>query len=180
MHRTVGLLYIATGLLCDFADMLIAGAMLGMTTPIYSVSSLIIPPLLGTGQALLVLTGVTTITGGTRRSVVCLITGIAVLAGLALWTIPRIGWPQSAWLFLEPEAGSYLIASLILLVIRKRWIAALIGIVISAPVFVFGTGYLIYALLFGKAVLSLTEIWIVVPTIMLMVSFLSAVRVRFA
>ena len=57
MHRTVGLLYIATGLLCDFADMLIAGAMLGMTTPIYSVSSLIIPPLLGTGQALLVLTG---------------------------------------------------------------------------------------------------------------------------
>lgn len=180
MKRTIGLLYIVTGLLCDFVFLLITGAMLGMTTPIYSVSSLFIPALFATGPALLVLTGVTTIAGGAGRTLVCLVTSIAVLAAVALWTVPRIGWRDASWLLLEPEVGSYLIATLILLVIRKRWITALIGSVAAAPFFIYGTGWLIYGVLFGTTVPSLTELWIVAPAILLVLSLVSALSVRSA
>jgi len=117
-------------------------------------------------------------TGKARRITTCLITGIAVIAILALWTVPRIGWRQSAWLFLEPETGSYLIASLILLAIRKRWLAALIGSVAASPVFIYGTGSLIYGLFFGREVASLTELWVVAPAILLLLSFVSALSIR--
>jgi hypothetical protein len=104
------------------------------------------------------------------------------VASLAFWTIPRIGWRQSAWLLLEPAVGSFLIGSLILVVIRRRWIAALIGTILSAPFFIFGTGMLVYDLFFGPggSVPSLTDLWFMVPTLLLLLSFVSALSVRSA
>jgi hypothetical protein len=180
MRQLIGLLYLGTGLICDFVFMLFVGSMVGMTTPIYSASTLLIPPLFAIGPSLLVLTGVTAIVGGSRRGVTCLITSIAVVAGLAWWSVPRIGWRESAWLLLEPAAISYLIASLILVVIKNRWIAALIGVVASAPFFVFGVSSFVRGYLHGTTTFSSTDAWIVAPAILLLFSLISALFARFA
>ena len=82
MRRAIGALYIATGLLCNFVDMLTTGAMLGMTTPLYAVSDLVVAPLLSLGPALLILSGAATVVS-VRRPTVCLVTGALAVAGLA-------------------------------------------------------------------------------------------------
>jgi hypothetical protein len=179
MRHLIGLLYVATGLICDFVFVLFAGAMLGITTPIYSASSLLIPPLFGIGPSLLVLTGVTAIVGGSRRGLLCLITSIAVIAGLAFWSVPRIGWRESAWLLLEPAVGSYLIASLILVVVQKRWVAALIGVIASSPFFVFGVSSFVHGYVLGTTAFSSTDAWIIAPAILLLFSLISALFARF-
>ncbi len=178
MRPLTGSVYIATGVLCDFVYTILVGAMLGMTTPIYSASGLFIAPLLSIGPSLLILTGVATLFERARRSILCLITSIVATGGLAVWTVPRIGWRDAAWFLLEPEAGSFLIASLILLVLKKRWVAAVVACVTSAPFFLYGTGHLVHAHLFGTAIFSWTEIWLVGPSALIVFSFVLAMRAR--
>jgi hypothetical protein len=178
MRWKVGVLYILTGLLCKYVAMLITGALLGMTTPIYAVRDLFLAPLVSTGPSLLVLAGVAMLFEHARRSLLCLATGSLVVAAIAAWTVPKIGWRDAIWLLLEPQAVSFLIASLIVLVVKKRWILAVIGSVLSAPFFLYGTGVMVYDLVFRTAIFSMQEIWIFGPAVLTTLSFVSALWLR--
>jgi len=180
MSRLAGVFFIATGLLCHFVELLFVGAMLGMTTPIYSWRSLVVPALYSTGPSLLIVAGVTTIFSNARRSILCLVTSLVMISSVAAWSVPRIGWRDSTWLIIEPLAGSFLIATVILLVLKKRWISAVVGIVVSAPFYIYGTGSLAHGLLFGNTILAWTEIWIVAPAVLTVLSFIFAIRQRIA
>jgi hypothetical protein len=180
MSRLVGLLFIATGLLCHFVDLLLVGAMLGITTPIYSWMSLVVFALYSAGPSLLIVAGVTKIFGNARRSILCLLTSLVIVGSVAAWSVPRIGWRDTTWLVIGPLAGSFLIATVILLLLRKRWISAVVGSVVSAPFYVYGTGSLVHGLLFANTILAPMEIWIVAPAIFTVLSFIFAVRQRIA
>jgi hypothetical protein len=178
MRWAVGVLYIVTGLLCKFVGMLLIGAMFGMTTPIYAVRDLFLAPLVSTGPSLLVLAGVAMLFEQARRSLLCLATGSLVVAAIAAWTVPRIGWRDSVWLLLEPQAVSFLIAGFIVVVVKRRWILALIGSALSAPFFLLGTGYMVYDLMFRTAILTMQEIWIFGPAVLTTLSLIAALRFR--
>jgi hypothetical protein len=77
-------------------------------------------------------------------------------------------------------AGSFLIATVILLVLKKRWISAVVGSVVSAPFYIYGSGSLAHGLLFGNTILARTEIWIVAPAVLTVLSFIFAIRQRIA
>jgi hypothetical protein len=180
MRWAIGALYIATGFLCNFVDMLLTGAMLGMTTPTYKWSDLVVPPLLSLGPALLTLSGAVTVVHDARRTTVCLITGVLTVGGLAAWTVPRIGWHDAIWLLLEPTAFSFLVAGIVVVLVKRRWIVAMTGSLLSAPFFLYGTAILIRGVLFGTVVLAPAEIWIVLPAILTIVSFVATLRMRTA
>ncbi|HKV06330.1 MAG TPA: hypothetical protein VJO53_14640 [Candidatus Acidoferrales bacterium] len=177
MKQLSGPLYVVTGLLCDFLFAIVVGAMLGMTTPVYSLAGFIRTPIVCLGPSLLVLTGVATIIGGPRRITHYLLTSAVVLAGLAAWSVPKIGWQATTWLFLYPEAASLLGAVVILLVVRRFWIAALIGTLLSSPFFLYATVASIKGW-WATGSFSATEVWLIAPTAMLLLCFVSSLRVR--
>ena len=167
-----------TGLLVEFVYIDFTGAMLGMTTPIFTITGLVTGPLYSIGPSLLFLSGIATIGANVRRSWLCLAAGSAVVIILATWTIPRIGWRYAAWLILEPVALSLLAAWFILYLVKKRWITTLIGSGLSAPFCVFGGAYVLYQNIFGTSPFSSRELVLVVPGAFVIFSFLSALRFR--
>jgi len=174
----IGLLYVVTALIVELVFLDFTGAMLGMTSPIFSISSLVVAPLFSIGPSLLLLSGITTTLPKVGRSKLCLATGTLLAVALALWTGPRIGWRNTGWLVLEPAAVSLLIAFLILLCLKKHWISALIGSVLSAPYCVFGGGYLLYQNIFGASPFSARELSLIIPGAFVMASLLSSLCFR--
>jgi len=177
-HKLVGALYIAAGLACDLFFIGITGAMLAITTPIYSYRELLVPPLFLAGPSLLILAGVATIADKTRLWLVCTITAAVVVTANALWAVPRIGWRDSLWLLVEPEAASYLLASLLLLVVKRRWIGAAVGATICASFFLYASAGLVGDLVFGTAILDWAVVWILGPSVLLVLCLVSAICVR--
>ncbi|MGA8768492.1 MAG: hypothetical protein WB559_15850 [Candidatus Acidiferrales bacterium] len=180
MKQTSGLLYVATGLVCDFVFAVMVGAMLGVVTPMYSLTGFLRSPAICLGPSLLVLAGVAIVIGGSRRFTEYVVTSIVVLAGLAAWSVPKIGWQSTTWLFLYPEAASLLGAVVLLLVFRKLWIAALIGTLLSAPFFVYTAATLIGEHLKGTIGYTVEDVAIAVPLVLLLISLVSSLRVRTA
>jgi hypothetical protein len=176
----IGFLYILTGLLVDFMFLMLTGAMLGMTTPIFTVSSLILPPLFSIGPSLLLFSGFIALFPHKSRGRLCLIAGIVLIGALASWTVPRIGWQNGGWLVLEPEAVSLPIAYLILRILKKLWIAVLVGSVLSAPFCVVGSVYLIYDNLYGASSIAATELWLIIPGAFVTASFITSLCFRIA
>jgi hypothetical protein len=174
----IGFLYITTGLLVEFTFTVLTWAMLGMTTPIFTISSLVVAPLFSIGPSLLLLTGITTILPNKPRGRLSLITGTVLVAALALWTAPRIGWRNTGWLVLEPAAISLLIGCLILLLLKKRWISALIGSGLSAPYCVFGSVYLLYRNILGESPFAASELSLIIPGALVAGSFVSSLYFR--
>ncbi len=178
MKQMSGLLYVATGLVCDFVFAVMVGAMLGVTTPVYSFAGFLRTPMICLGPSLLVLAGVAIVIGGSRRFTEYVVTSIVVLAGLAAWSVPKIGLQSTTWLFLYPEAASLLGAVVLLLVFRKLWVAALIGTLLSAPFFVYTGATLLGEHLKGKIGYTLEDFAIAVPLLLLLTCLVSSLRVR--
>jgi hypothetical protein len=177
MRHMTGFVYVISGLLVIFVGILLTGAMLGMTTAIFSVTNLLIAPLFAIGPSLLILSGVGEIVGGVRRIRLWVLTGGIVFIVLAAWTIPRIGWRLAAWLILEPVAVALLIAGIIMLAVRKSWIEAMIGSAVSAPFFLYGSATTIYGY-FSNEVFTWLNFWLFAPAVLLSCCFLLALRSR--
>jgi hypothetical protein len=140
MQRTIGLIFVTTGLVVVTVWLAFNGALLGMSTPIFSVTYLVtyllIAPIVLIGPAVLLMVGSIEIFKNISHKRVVLMVGAALLIVLALWTGPRIGWALAAWLVIEPMAASLLIAALIVRTFKRSWLAVLLGSGLSAPFFV--------------------------------------------
>jgi hypothetical protein len=180
MKQMSGFLYVASGLVCDFVFAVMVGAMLGMTTPVYSLEGFLRTPAICLGPSLLVLTGVAIIIGGKRRFTEYVITSVIVLAGLAAWSVPKVGWQDTTWLFLYPEAASLLGAVVVLVIVRKLWVAALLGTLLSAPFFAYTAVALFQAHMRGSIGYTIEDVAIAVPLVMLIVSLITSLRIRAA
>jgi hypothetical protein len=174
----IGLLYITAGLLVEVLYVVTTGAMLGMTAPIFTISSFVVAPLFSIGPSILLFSGITTTLPNVRRGKLCLLAGTVLVAARALWTAPRVGWRYAGWLVLEPVAISLPIAYFALLLLKKRWISALTGSGLSAPYCVFGSGYVLYHNIFGASPFSAVELWLVIPGALVTASFISALCFR--
>jgi hypothetical protein len=178
MRHVAGLVYIISGLLVIFVGILLTGMMLGMTTAIFSVTSLLVAPLFAIGPSLLILTGVTEIVRDVRRDKLSAIAGTMVVGVLAAWSVPRIGWRLSAWLVLEPVAVALLIAGIVIVALKKRWIAAAIGTALAAPFFLFGSGQILYGYWSNGNPFTWINIWLFAPTVLLISCFILALSSR--
>ena len=177
MRQLTAFLYIAAGLACDCVFAVMVGTMLGMTVPTYTASGLLRAPALGLGPAMLVLAGVVTLIRTNRRLALFIEASVVLLIGVACWSVPRIGWADSIWLYLYPEAASLLGAIVLLLVIRRAWAGALVGAILSAPFFVYAGLALIrvraHGSYYGAEVVS-----IAVPLALLLLSLIASLRER--
>src|SRR6266436_5756912 len=180
MRRVSGFVYMMSGLLVIFVGVILTGAMLGMTTAIFSVTSLLVAPVLTIGPSLLILTGVTEIVGNVRRARLWMISGATVVLLLAAWTIPRIGWRLAVWLILEPVAVALLIAGIIMLALKKRWIDTAIGSALSAPFFLFGSEQILYGNWSSGNPFACIIIWLFAPAVLLISCFILALSSRSA
>ena len=178
MRQLSALLYIAGGLACDCVFAVMVGTMLGMTTPVYSPAGLLRAPALGLGPAMLVLTGVATLIRTNRRVALFIEASVILLIGLAAWSVPRIGWQDSAWLFLYPEAASLLGAIVLLLIIRKAWVGALLGAILSAPFFVYTGITLARGHMHGTLRYTIEDVSVAVPLLLLLLSLIASLRER--
>ena len=178
MRRTKGFVYAISGLLVIFVGVLGTGMMLGMTTAIFSLKHLLIAPLFVMGPSLLILTGVTEIVGGIRRARLWAIAGVIVVIVLAAWTVPSIGWRLAAWLILEPVAVALLIAGMIMLTLKKMWVATALGSALTAPFFLFGSGNILYGYWFSGYPFTWINVWLFAPAVLLICCFVLALRSR--
>ena len=67
MRQLSALLYIVTGLVCDFVLAVMIGTMLGMVTPVDSIAGFLRTPAIGLGPSMLILAGVVTLIRTNRR-----------------------------------------------------------------------------------------------------------------
>lgn len=178
MRHMTGFVYMLSGLLVIFVGVMLTGMMLGMTTAIFSVKSLLIAPLFAIGPSLLILTGVTKIVGGIGRARLWATSGGIVVIVLAAWSVPRIGWRLASWLILEPVAVALLIAGLTMLVVKKIWVATAIGSALSAPFFLFGSGQILYGYWSSGSPFTWINIWLFAPAVLLISCFVLALRSR--
>ena len=178
MKQATALLYIVTGLAVICSFVVITGAMLGMTTPIFSLENTLISALVSIGPSMLVLAGVTTALTAPRRSLLCLLAAGAVLLVLGLWTVPPIGWPYAIRLFLIPCALSLFITAILVVRIKRRWISAALASALSAPFFVYGSASLAYGAIVGQSRPTFASVWIFVPALLAILAFTSAVCFR--
>jgi hypothetical protein len=173
MNPLVGLLYIATGLLCDFVFALFVGAMLGVSAPTYKVSDLLYPALYNLGPSLLILSGAATLIPSSRRALICIGASVILLLGIAAWSVPKIGWRDATWLLLEPALVSLALATVALLLLRKAWIGALTGTILCTPFFVYGATNAVQDFF-----ASSPQLWLVGPSVLLVLCILSSLCLR--
>ncbi len=180
MRQISALLYVATGLVCDFVFAVMVGTMLGTTTPMYSLAGFLRTPAICLGPSLLVLAGIVTLFRSNRRLRIYIEASIILLAGIASWSVPKIGWQSAAWLFLYPEAASLLGAIVILLIVRKAWVGALIGAIFSAPFFVYSGATLLQGHIHGTIGYTIEDVSVAAPLVLLLLSLIYSLRDRTA
>ena len=178
MRQLTALLYIVTGLACDCVFAVMVGTMLGMATPVYTTSGLLRSPALGLGPAMLILAGVATFFRTNRRLALFIEASVILLIGVACWSVPKIGWADSAWLFLYPEAAALLGAVVLLLLIRRTWVNALFGAILSAPFFVYTGVTLARGHILGTLRYTIEDVSIAVPLVLLLLSLIASLRER--
>ena len=81
----------------------------------FSLQSTLVSALCSVGPATLILVGPPTALATSQKILLCLLTAVAVVVLLSLWTVPRIGWNYASRLFLIPEAISLVISMFSLL-----------------------------------------------------------------
>jgi hypothetical protein len=177
-RRGIGFVYVTSGLLVIIVGIILTGMMLGMTTAIFSATSLLIPPFFVVGPSLLILTGITEIGGGTRQPRLWAIGGGTVVSLLAVWTIPRIGWRLAGWLILEPVSVALLIAGIVMLAVKKSWIDAVIGSALSVPFFLIGSGAIIYGYFARGDSFAWVNVWLFAPAVLPISCFILALHSR--
>jgi len=180
MKHLSGFLYVTAGLACDVVFGVMVGAVFAATTPMYSFAGFVRTPIICLGPSLLVLTGVAIIVGGTRRFTEYVVTSIVILIGLTAWSVPKIGWQSTAWLFLYPEAASLLGAVVLLLLLRKLWVAALLGTLLSSPFFAYTAVILFRAYMHGAPANRLEYVSIAVPLALLVASLFTSLSAQTA
>jgi hypothetical protein len=173
MKPLVGLLYIATGLLCDFVFALFVGAMLGVSAPTYRLSELLFPALYVLGPSLLILSGVATLIPSSHRALLCIGASVILLLAAATWSVPNIGWRDATWLLLEPALVSLVLATIALLLLRKAWFGALVGTILCTPFFVYGATSAVQDFF-----ASSPQLWVVGPSVLLVLCILSSLCFR--
>jgi hypothetical protein len=178
MRQLSALLYIVTGLVCDFVFAVMVATMLGTTTPMYSLTGFLRAPAICLSPSLLVLAGVATIVRSENRLALYIEASIILLIGLASWSVPKIGWQDAAWLFLYPEAASLLGAVAILLIVRKAWAGALVGAILSVPFFVYIGMTLLQGHIRGTLAWTIEDVSVAVPLVLLLLSLIFSLRFR--
>jgi hypothetical protein len=178
MRQLSALLYVASGLVCDFVFAVMVGTMLGTTTPTYSIAGFLRAPAICLGPSLLVLAGVVTLIRSNRRLALSIEASMVLLIGLASWSVPKIGWQDAIWLFLYPEAASLLGATVILLIVRRAWVGALVGAILSAPFFVYTGTTLLHAHIRGTIGYTIEDVSVAVPFVLLLLSLIVSLRER--
>lgn len=178
MRQISALLYVATGLVCDIVFAVMVGAMLGTTVPMYSLAGFLRAPAICLGPSLLVLSGIVTLFRSNRRLRIYIEASIVVLAGTASWSVPKIGWQNAMWLFLYPEAASLLGAIVILLIVRRAWVGALVGAILSAPFFVYTGATLLQGHIRGTLGYTVEDVSVAVPLVLLLLSLIASLRER--
>jgi hypothetical protein len=173
MKPLVGLLYVATGLLCDFVFALFIGAMLGVSAPTYKLSELLYPALYNLGPSLVILSGAATLVPSSRRALICIGASVILLLGTAAWSVPKIGWRDATWLLLEPALVSLVLATVALLLLRKAWFGALVGTILCTPFFVYGATNAVQDFF-----ASSPQLWVVGPSVLLVLCILSSLCLR--
>jgi len=180
MKHLSGFLYVTAGLACDVVFGVMVGAVFAATTPMYSFAGFIRTPIICLGPSLLILTGVAIIVGGSRRFTEYVVTSVVILVALTVWSVPKIGWQSTAWLFLYPEAASLLGAVVLLLLLRKLWVAALFGTLLSSPFFVYTAIALFRAHMNGVSGDRLEYVSIAFPLALLAASLITSLSSRTA
>jgi hypothetical protein len=182
MRRAVGSVYIASGLVCEFAPLLFAGQSLGRGTSVYTSGVFLRAFLWHFASMLLILSGVVAVIENVRRSILCFITGALVVAGLGAWAVPIAGWRRASLSVLAPAGVFFLLASLIVLLVKKRWFLALLGSIASAPSALLAAFTLLFMWGYagGAGPWTLREVSPVFPLVGVIVSFICALRVRIA
>ncbi len=178
MKQATALFYVVTGIVVMSSYVVTIGAMLGMTTPIFSFESTLISALVSIGPSMLVLAGVTTALTAPRRILLCLLAAGAILLVLGLWTVPPIGWRYAIRLFLIPCSLSLFVAAILVVRIKRKWISAALASALSAPFFVYGSASLAYGAIVGESRPTFASIWIFVPALLAILAFTSAVCFR--
>jgi len=178
MRLPAGLLYVLTGLVCDFVFAVMVGTMLGWATPQYSLAGLLRTPAICLGPSMLVLAGVATAVRGNSRLAIYIEASVILLIGLCIWSIPKIGWQDSVWLFLYPEAASLLGAIIVLLILRSAWIGAVVGALLSSPFFAYTAVSLAHAHIRGTIRYTIEDASVAVPLALIVTSIISALRFR--
>jgi hypothetical protein len=178
MRQLSALLYVVSGLVCDFVFAVMIGTMLGMVTPVYSIVGFLRTPAIGLGPSMLILAGVVTLIRTNRRLALYIEASVVLLIGVACWSVPRIGWQDAAWLFLYPAAASLLGAIVLLTILRKAWVGALVGAILSAPFFAYTAGTLAYAHIRGTIRYTIEDISVTVPLVLIILSLISCLRLR--
>ena len=178
MRQLSALLYIVTGLVCDFVLAVMIGTMLGMVRPMDSIAGLLRIPAIGLGPSMLILAGVVTLIRTNRRIAVYIEASVVLLIGIACWSVPRIGWQDAARLFLYPAAASLLGAIVLLAILRKAWVGALIGTILSAPFFAYTAGTLALAHFRGTIRYTIEDVSVAVPLVLIILSLISCLYLR--
>jgi hypothetical protein len=178
MRLSAGLLYVVTGLVCDFVFTVMVGTMLGWATPQYSLAGLVRTLAICLGPSMLVLAGVATALRSNRRLAIYIEASFILLIAVCVWSMPKIGWQDSVWLFLYPEAASLLGAIVVLLILRKAWVGALVGAICSAPFFVYTAISLAHAHMRGTIRYTIEDVSVAVPLVLIVVSLISSLRLR--
>jgi hypothetical protein len=179
MRQLSALLYIVTGLACDFVFAVMNVTMLGtIDARSAAIAGFLRTPAISLGPSLLVLAGVATVVRSKNRLALYIEASIILLIGLAAWSVPKIGLQGAGWLFLYPEAASLLGAIVILLIVRKAWAGALVGAILSAPFFVYTGMTLLQGHIRGTIGYTIEDVSVAVPILLLLLSLISSLSSR--
>jgi len=178
MRPLTALLYVVTGLVCEFVFAVMVQTMLGWTTPQYSLAGLLRTPAIVLGPSLLILAGVATLVRTNRRLALYIEASVILLIGIAAWSIPKIGWQDAVWLFLYPAAAALLGAIVLLLIFGRAWVGALVGAILSAPFFVYTAISLAHAHLRGTIRYTIEDVSVAVPLVLILLSVICSLRER--
>lgn len=171
--KLIALLYILTGISLIVLYMMFTGAMLGISTPVSLAESLLLGALWALAPALLIVGGIATATKPPNRLRWSIVSGAALVAALALWTIPRIGGPYSLALFIGPCTIAFGIGIPLAGLLKRAWLVTFIGGLIASPLF-----YGVVELVRGPGMLTLAALWILIPASFLLASLAFALSFR--
>jgi len=135
----LGVLYMASGLVCELIPQL----------PQYPARRAAFPGeggfslegiLWNVGATLLIFSGLTSVFETIRGRTVYVLAAVAASVSLGLFNAPIFGAYQNPRFGVAPTLLCFLIASLIVLVIERRWVLSAIGSALSIPAALHGLG----------------------------------------
>jgi hypothetical protein len=183
VERIIGALYIATGLICTLVPALRYIHVSSAGTVIRgapSFGALMESLSMNLGAAVLIIGGLTYVFGTARRWTFCFLTAGAVAILYEIFGVLAFGWRGVAvfglaWMFLF-----FLAVGLIVSLIKRRWITALVGSLLSLPFALIELVGLLFAWAYvgGASPLPLSEISLSFPAVFVLASALASLILR--